>query len=202
MQNSLKTSKIKQHDCIVAFSGGVESTALLHHVVKRGQTPLVIHVDVVSHWHHQVEAVDIISSKLDVDTRYIEFHNEHPLSDKQKMLSHYWDLGINPPFFFTWSNIMQIVNINNPHIHNIYYGFNTGIDKHTDWVDDHFRSIERVLGALNIPTQFSAPLGHMTKREQWDTIPRDLKHHVHSCSHRSKKQCGVCIKCLELNEII
>lgn len=202
MQNSLKTSKIKKHDCIVAFSGGVESTALLHHVVQRGQTPLVIHVDVVSHWQHQVEAVDIISSKLDVDTRYIEFHNEHPLSDKQKMLSHYWDLGMNPPFFFTWSNIMQIVNINNPHIHNIYYGFNNGIDKHTDWVDDHFRSIERVLEALNIPTQFSAPLGHMTKKEQWDTIPRDLKHHVHSCSHRSKKQCGVCIKCLEFNDII
>ena len=201
MQNSLKTSKIKKHDCIVAFSGGVESTALLHHVVKRGQTPLVIHVDVVSHWQHQVEAVDIISSKLDVDTRYIEVsptNTPFQINKRCYLITGIWHQS---PILFTWSNIMQIVNINNPHIHNIYYGFNNGIDKHTDWVDDHFRSIERVLEALNIPTQFSAPLGHMTKKEQWDTI-RDLKHHVHSCSHRSKKQCGVCIKCLEFNEII
>ena len=200
MQNPLETLKMKQHDCIVAFSGGVESNALLHHVVQQGMKPLAIHVDVVSHWQWQTEAVDIISSKLDVDTRYIEFHNEHPLSNRLKMLGHYFDLGINPPFFFTWCNIMQIVNINNPHIHKIYYGFNNGIDKHTDWVDDHFRSIERVLGALNIPTKISAPLGHMTKREQWNTIPDDLKSHVHSCSHPTRKKCGVCIKCIEMKE--
>ena len=185
------------HDCIVAFSGGVESTALLCHVVEQGMKPLAIHVDVVSHWQQQVEAVDIISSKLDVDTRYIEFHNEHPLTDKQKLLDHYYDLGIHPPFFFTWCNIMQMVNINNPHIHKIYYGFNNGIDKHTDWVDDHFRSIERVLGALNIPTKISSPLGHMTKKEQWDSIPKHLQKHVHSCVHSSKRACGKCSKCTE-----
>ena len=192
------TSNISvNHDCIVAFSGGVESTALLCHVVEQGMKPLAIHVDVVSHWQQQVEAVDIISSKLDVDTRYIEFHNEHPLTDKQKLLDHYYDLGMNPPFFFTWCNIMQIVNINNPHIHKIYYGFNNGIDKHTDWVDDHFRSIERVLGALNIPTKISSPLGHMTKKEQWDSIPKHLQKHVHSCVHSSKRACGKCSKCTE-----
>ena len=196
------TSNISvNHDCIVAFSGGVESTALLCHVVKQGMNPLVIHVEVGMGWRQQSECADLIASNLDVDLRYIEYVNEHPLTDKQKLLDHYFDLGIHPPFFFTWCNIMQMVNVNNPHIHKIYFGFNASNDKQMPYAEEHQRSIERVLNLINIPTKMSAPLGHMTKKEQWDSIPKHLQKYVHSCVHSSKRACGKCSKCTEFLHI-
>ena len=211
-KSTVSTSQKTDHDCIIPLSGGTESTALVYDCVKRGIKPLCFHVELGSHWQQQVQAAENIAAALDVDLRIIEYFNPDPCANRQKTKEHYeslWGAGV-PPMFFTWTNIAQLVNLSNPHIHRIYYGYNAGIhsaddglgDKHTDWVDDHFRSIERVLGKLNIPTKMSAPLGHMSKLDQWNSIPEDIQMLVHTCVHPALNHCGECGKCREFDYML
>ena len=196
--------KTKKYDCIIPFSGGVESTALVYDCVSRGLNPLCFHVETGTYWQQQVEAVTTMANLLNVDLQIIEYFNSDPCVDREVTSEHYNKLwgGASPPMFFTWTNIAQLVNLSNPQIHKIYYGFNADSDKHTDWVDGHFRSIERVLGQLNIPTVMSAPLAHMSKGAQWAAIPEELQQHVHTCVHPTDRHCGRCIKCQEFNMLI
>jgi len=204
----MKTS----YDCIIPLSGGTESTAALYHCIQQGFKPLCFHVELGAHWQQQLQAAQNIAEALDVDLRIIEYFNPDPCCDRQQTVDHWnklWGQSA-PPMFFIWTNIAQLVNLNNPQIRNIYYGYNGGIitagdelgDKHTDWVDDHFRSIERVLGRLGIHTTMSAPLAHMSKLEQWNTLPEHIQQLVHTCVHPSLDHCGSCIKCREFDYMI
>ena len=206
------TSAKTKYDCIIPWSGGTESTALVYDCVQRGLKPLCFHVETGIHWQQQVDAVTEMAEILDVDLRFIEYFNTDPCVDRAETGKHWESLwGANcPPMFFIWTNIAQLVNLSNPQIHRIYYGFNGGVrtsddglgDKHTEWVDDHFRSIERNLARLNIPTKMSAPLGHMSKLEQWESIPEDLQRLVHTCVHPAQRNCGQCTKCREFDYML
>ena len=59
--------------------------------------------------------------------------------------------------------------------------------------------IDRMMAAwdvLNPTVPFLHPLDHLSKRQQWDLIPQEIRPLVSSCVlHR---MCGVCKKCLEL----
>lgn len=201
-----------KHDCIIPWSGGTESTAVVYDCVKRGLKPLCFHVELGIHWQQQVDAVTEMAKILDVELRFIEYFNSDPYVDREETTKHWMDMwGANcPPMFHIWTNIAQLVNLCNPHIHKIYYGYNGGVrsrddglgDKHTEWVEDHFRSIERNLAHLNIPTEMSAPLGHMSKLEQWQSIPEDLQKLVHTCVDASHRHCGQCTKCREFDYML
>ena len=206
------TSQKTSYDCIIPLSGGTESTALVYDCVKRGIKPLCFHVEMGNHWQQQVQAAQDIAELLKVDLRIIEFFNENPCVDRPKTGEHYRSLWGNtaPPMFFTWTNIAQLVNLHNPQIHRIYYGFNAGIheandglgDCHTDWVDEHFRSIENVLAKLNIPTKMSAPLGNMSKLDQWNSLPEEIQKLVHTCVDSVQSHCGKCTKCREFEYML
>ena len=42
---------------------------------------------------------------------------------------------------------------------------------------------------------FLHPLDHLSKRQQWELIPPEVRHLVSSCMHH--QMCGTCAKCLE-----
>lgn len=206
------TSQKTSYDCIIPLSGGTESTALVYDCVKRGIKPLCFHVEMGTHWQQQVQAAQNIAELLKLDLRIIEYFNSNPCVDRGVTGDHYeklWNARC-PPMFFTWTNIAQLVNLHNPQIRRIYYGYNGGIhntddglgDKHTDWVDEHFRSIESVLAKLNIHTKMSAPLGHMSKLDQWNSMPEELQKLVHTCVHPSLRHCGNCTKCREFEYML
>ena len=206
------TSQKTDYDCIIPLSGGTESTAVLYDCLKRGLNPLCFHVELGTHWQQQLQGAENITQALGVELRIVEYFNAEPYSNKQAMADHWnalWGASV-PPMFFIWTNIAQLVNLSNPHIRKIYYGYNGGIhtaddglgDKHTDWVDDHFRSIERVLGKLEIHTTMSAPLAHMAKLEQWNSLPEHIQKLVHTCVHPAHDHCGDCTKCREFDYML
>lgn len=206
------TSQKTEYDCIIPLSGGTESTALLYDCVSRGIKPLCFHVEMGAHWQQQVQAAQNIAQALDVDLNIIEYFDPNPCVDRSVTGAHYNKLwgSTAPPMFFTWTNIAQLVNLHNPQIHRIYYGYNGGIrsaddglgDSHTDWVDEHFRSIESVLAKLDIPTKMSAPLAHMSKLEQWNSLPEYIQKLVHTCVHTTQSHCGKCSKCREFDYML
>lgn len=50
----------------------------------------------------------------------------------------------------------------------------------------------------NVP--FNHPLDHLTKLEQWNLIPNEIKQYVSSCS--TGLRCGNCYKCKEFLELV
>ena len=198
-----------KYDCIIPWSGGVESTALVCDCLRRGLNPYCFHLTVNDNWIKQVEAVKKMSEILGVDVTIVEYKNSDTYLDKAKTSEHYGKMWhhATPPMFFYWTNVAQIIQLNNPQINRIYYGYNGGIisrddgmgDSHSDWVDKHFRHIEDVCGMLGIETKMSAPLGKMAKVEQWEMIFDSVKEHVHTCAHPTEKSCGACMKCKEIS---
>lgn len=212
VKSTASTSQKTKFDCIIPLSGGTESTALVYDCVQRGLNPLCFHVELGQHWQEQVQAAQNIADELNVELRIVEHFNPNPCVDRQATRDHYnelWGASV-PPMFFTWTNIAQLMNLHNPQIHRIYYGYNAGVrsdsdglgDKHTDWVDEHFRSIESVLAKLNIPTKMSAPLGHLSKADQWNSLPEHIQKLVHTCVHPYKRHCGDCTKCREFDYML
>lgn len=196
------------YDCIIPWSGGVESTALVCDCLRRGMKPYCFHLTMNGKWIKQIEAVKKMSEILGVKLSIVDYKNPEPFLDGNKTKEHYgklWDHAM-PPMFFYWTNVAHIIQLNNPQIDRIYYGYNAGIisrddgrgDKHTDWVDKHFRHIEDVCGMLGIETKMSAPLGKMSKVEQWELIFDSVKDYVHTCVSEAQKECGVCLKCKEM----
>lgn len=58
--------------------------------------------------------------------------------------------------------------------------------------------IEKMMAAwavLHPTVPFLHPMDHMTKRQQWDAIPKEVRPLVSSCVHH--RMCGVCKKCME-----
>ena len=196
------------YDCIIPWSGGVESTALVSDCVRRGLKPYCFHLVMNGHWVKQIEAVKKMSEMLNVKVDIVHYNNTTRSLDNQVTKDHYVQLwqGGSPPMFFFWTNIAHMIQIDNPQINRIYYGYNGGVidredgmgDKHTDWVDKHFRHIEDVCAMLGIHTKMSAPLGHMSKLEQWQIIPEHIQEHVHTCVHPTERHCGKCMKCKEM----
>ena len=200
------------YNCIIPWSGGVESTALVYDCLQRGLNPYCFHLTVNGHWKRQVEAVRTLANLLDVRVDVIEYNNPRRILNRQATTDHYsqfWQGG-TPPMFFIWTNMAHLIQVDNPQIPRIYYGYNGGIidrndeqgDKHTEWVDDHFRHIERNCAMLGIQTKMSAPLGHMSKLEQWELLPEQVQEHVHTCVHPTDRSCGKCVKCNEMEYML
>ena len=58
--------------------------------------------------------------------------------------------------------------------------------------------IEKMMAAwavLHPTVPFLHPMDHMTKRQQWEAIPKEVRSLVSSCVHH--RMCGVCKKCME-----
>lgn len=68
MYEKIKTEeKNKEFDCIIGLSGGVDSSYLAYHAVKKGLRPLVVHVDCGWNSEQAVKNIENIVKKLDIE---------------------------------------------------------------------------------------------------------------------------------------
>lgn len=202
---------MKSKDCILAWSGGVESTAVLIDCLNKGLNPLCFQLTIDGHWKGQIDSVKKMSKILNIDdVVFIEHNNIQTISDIKLTKSHYKDSAGFVPLFIHWSTAAFILQMYNPHIKQILYGFNNGLitendglgDKYSSPVSRHFTHIEKLCSDFGIKTRMYSPLGHLSKTEQWGVIPNELKSHIHVCMRQSPIPCGECIKCEEYRRVI
>lgn len=197
---------MKNKDSILAWSGGVESTAVLIDCLEKGMNPLCFQLTINGNWKGQIDAVNKMTNILGIDdVVFIEHNNIQTISNLDLTKSHYKNAGGFVPLFIHWSTAAHILQMYNPHIKRILYGFNKGLiseddgmgDNYTDSVSRHFSHIEKSCSDFGIETKMYSPLGHLTKLEQWKIIPKELRPHVHVCMRQTPNPCGNCIKCQE-----
>jgi 7-cyano-7-deazaguanine synthase in queuosine biosynthesis len=90
------------------------------------------------------------------------------------------------------SFFLGMLTVYNPQIKNLYYGLN---DQDTTAVNPQMRNtLETFIKIMTGDDRFQTPLSHLTKAQQWEIIPDDVKPLVLTCF---SGVCGTCFKCNE-----
>lgn len=194
-----------ENDCIVAWSGGVESTALLYQLLLEKRNPLVIHIEIfnndVKANMFETLAVERMESLLDVEVNYVEYKSIITQPNKSKEFWKHRKYGGGYPTLPIWSTITFLTQINHPWCTDIYIGKNSKDGNGEQW-ELARRYVEEQGKLFGFESRMSAPLEQLDKREQWLTIPREIRPFVRTCLKPTAKECGVCSKCREKEEIL
>jgi 7-cyano-7-deazaguanine synthase in queuosine biosynthesis len=90
------------------------------------------------------------------------------------------------------SFFLGMLTVYNPQIKNLYYGLN---NEDTTAVNPQMRGrMETFMGVMTGDNRLQTPLSHLTKAQQWEIIPDDVKPLVLTCF---SGVCGTCFKCKE-----
>jgi len=201
-----------EYDCIIPWSGGVESTAVVNWALKNKKTPLAIHNKLnTAEW----DSVQTMSNIFNIKVFKIEETFDlipDPLNrdfySKKFNYNSRWS-----PVIHRWVYWTAITNLLNPTIKYLYYGHSgAGAVRYGDGLGDQmhdgaisiFQSFENYLNVYGVESKFIAPLDHMTKREQWLSLPEEIKSEIFTCQKehtiQHKKNCKSyeCNKCHEL----
>lgn len=170
---------MKPFDCIIPWSGGVESTALVWWAKENGHVPLTYHV--TSRWDGRREeektAVKEMANILNVQVQYLSNHADGHMrwNDTKSYLE------IKNFSFWMWWGVLMAGQ--NPDIKNVWYGNNCGLYEVGDGLgdgDESFAFVSTVRGCrelargLNINFDIYCPY-KASKIEQWNWLPSNIR---------------------------
>ena len=180
------------YDCIVPWSGGVESTALVWWAKEQGHVPLTYHV--TSRWDRRREvekhAVKEMSKIWDVPVLFVSNHSDHDL----RVTNRHAYLEIKNFSFWMWWGVL--VAGMNPDIEHVWYGNNCGLyevgDNRGDGDDSPaftstVRGCREMARGLNIDFDIYCPY-KASKYEQWNWLPDNIKKLVTSSDKNIKNE--------------
>lgn len=167
---------------LILFSGGVESTALLTKVSSEDlivtiKPPYVNSLETYSQHGNQ------ILKYYGLDRRYVSLD-----IPSKSVFVHQLKYFI-PIAAIIWQTIP---------FKEIWIGRN--VEDKTAQVLELVDNLQLALNYFAPGVLINHPLDYLTKQEQWDIIPKELKPLVVSCIY--KNNCGRCFKCKEKNLLI
>lgn len=200
-----------KYDSIVAFSGGVESTALVYWLKSLNKNPYCFHVKANP---GEVNTIQQKAALLETDvTTVIVDYNppEKLLFNRHESREHYtkhFNKNGFPPMQQNWATIAFQIAITNVMSH-IYFGHNGGklTPENTNGDNLHLFGEKQYEGYINSAAQigidmtFTAPLMHLSKQEQYQMLPDKIKKLIYVCEKGEDKHCMRCKKCNELKAI-
>lgn len=196
---------ISNHDCIVAWSGGVESTALVHQLVLEKRNPLIIHLEIYNNDIQantfETYAVERMSDMLGVEVSFIECKSSIPDVKKTAEFWKHRKFGGGYPVLPLWTSMAFMTQIVNPWCKDIYIGKNSSDGNADTWevAQNYCKQQGKLFG---FESEMSAPLEHLSKKEQWLMIPKEVRPHIRTCTSKNSKACGKCSKCKEKEKLI
>ena len=182
---------------VVAFSGGVESTATMAWAVARGEKVVAFNF-ALSLPEPPYGPVELWLATQRINARLIAEKMGVPMMEIDLQMTNLGTIRNEEPTykysFQRWyiSFFMGLLTVYNPHLKDLYYGLNS-----TDSSAVHAdlrAALEQMIVLMAGENKMRTPLMHMTKAEQWALIPDDVKPLVLTCSNNG---CGGCFKCDE-----
>lgn len=181
----------------LAFSGGVESTALMAWLKSKGEKFVAFNL-MISLPNPPFGPVEIWLAKQRVNAQIIAKKMEVPLIELDIQMTNLGTVRPEPPtgeysfqrWYISW--YFGMLATYNPGIKNMYYGVNS---EDTSARDPAMRKrVADMILLMSGEDRLRTPLIHMSKAEQWALIPDDVKPLVLTCY---KNVCGGCFKCQE-----
>jgi 7-cyano-7-deazaguanine synthase in queuosine biosynthesis len=177
----------------LAFSGGVESTALMAHLKSTGEKFVAFNL-AISLPRPPYGPIEVWMAKQRINAKQIAEKLGVPLMEVDMQMTNLNTVRREPPAFhrgtiqrwyIRW--YLALLTVYNPEIKNLYYGFH---NKDSGASAD----VEAMLSLMAGNSKFKSPLAHLSKKEQWDLIPKDVQPLVLTCHNGV---CGECFKCQE-----
>lgn len=182
---------------VIAFSGGVESTALMAWVAERKEKVVAFNF-AISLADPPYGPIEVWLATQRINARKIAQEFNIPLMEIDLQLTNMGTIREEKPdykySFQRWyiSFFFGMLTVYNPHIKNLYYGLNS---TDTTAIDPSVRAtMEQFISMMSGEQKLCTPLVNMTKAEQWKIIPDHVKPLVLTCFN---KVCGTCFKCQE-----
>lgn len=169
---------------LILFSGGVESTALL---TLANKDDLIVLID-----------SDYYPDRT-FNPRYKEILNYFSFDVKVLQFNYNFSLRRNRPrqqagFYL---HLADIIIQDEPGIFEVWYGLHR--DEPPDRVKEAFRMVNENWKLTHPFNPLVYPLKHLSKQEQWNLLPEDIKPLINNCIYNTN--CGNCRKCLELSAL-
>ena len=171
---------------LILFSGGVESTALLSLatpndilVTIRDESPNGIPLT------YEPEAVRTISEHYGFKVNYCSVKLPYD-EGKPKFVYQLW----------LFHSIVSLWLAKDNSVKEVWYGLNK--EEYSKVYKD-FQNIKDSWPILHPSVELKHPLVHLSKEEQWNLIPGDVKPMVRNCLFNFN--CRQCKKCLELKKL-
>jgi 7-cyano-7-deazaguanine synthase in queuosine biosynthesis len=193
----LATVPIDTYTGVLAFSGGVESVALMAWAKARGEKIVAFNIAIstpeapygpMAEWFAtQREVCRVIAAKFEVPLIEVDMQmtNLNTITaDRPK------DGYVPQLWYIAW--YLGLLTVYNPSITNLYYGVNSSDRSATPGA--HRDRLEAMITLMAESNKLSTPLQHLSKYEQWNLIPTDVQPLVVTCFNNV---CGVCSKCKE-----
>lgn len=181
----------------LAFSGGVESTALMSWIKARGEKFVAFNLALALP-EPPYGPVEVWLVKQRINARQIAEKMGVPLIELDIQMTNMGTVRPEKPnykysfqrWYISW--YLGMLTVYNPGIKNLYYGLN---NEDTSAVNPEMRA--RIVAMIELMAgedRLRTPLMHMSKAEQWDLIPKDVQPLVLTCYNHV---CGHCFKCQE-----
>lgn len=197
---------------LVAFSAGVESTALLHHMVQTHGASNVKALHVTSRENpDRPIGIDKLYRAEKFYTAAIAQHYGVSLTVVERDLI---ENATSIPRFgpHLWSQEALAMCL----IERDYTEFASGLHAgeqpagHALLIQEYFL---KIMEHEQLTVQRTRPLSHLTKKQQWDMIPAEVKPLVWYCANYNTRntsggvtsgfvRCGLCAKCLEFDTLV
>lgn len=181
----------------LAFSGGVESTALMAWLKAKGEKFVAFNL-MVSLPNPPFGPIEVWLAKQRVNAKIIAEKMDVPLIELDIQMTNLGTVRPEPPtgaysfqrWYISW--YFGMLATYNPGIKNMYYGVN---NKDTSARDPEMRKrVADMILLMSGEDRLRTPLIHMSKAEQWALIPDDIQPLVLTCYNNV---CGECFKCQE-----
>jgi 7-cyano-7-deazaguanine synthase in queuosine biosynthesis len=181
----------------LAFSGGVESTALMAYLKSKGEKFVAFNL-AISLPDPPYGPIEVWLATQRINAKQIAEKMGVPLIELDMQMTNLNTVrpeepGYKYPFqrwYISW--YLGLLTVYNPGIVNLYYGLNkddTSATNQSMW--DKFDEMIKVMSSV---AKLRSPLKHKSKAELWDMIPADVQPLVLTCYNGV---CGSCSKCQE-----
>lgn len=202
---------LRNYSIIVPFSGGVESTALVYDLKTNGYDPYCFHVKTNP---GEVNTIQQKAKLLEVDVVTVQsvYNPDNGfLFNREASAEHYkntFNYDGYPPLQQQWATIAFNLAIINA-VEFVYFGHNGGRLTPNDTAGDSFHEFGEMqyegyinsAATVDLSLKFQAPLAHLSKQEQYQMLPTEIKKLIYVCSTGHKTHCMKCKKCKELKAI-
>lgn len=212
-KNTLKTFNIdNDSNILLMFSGGLDSTAALWSLLQNTENRIHLHHLYLLNKENRAEAeqrsVKNIISYIEKSytIKYSESYHEYPHFSYVSMLNN--NLVLNQNFMFDsdiYNFIAGTICASLPNIEKVAIG-RTKSDYSVDVEKRAIRGNKLLeLFAPNVEKIY--PLEHLTKKEIYDILPKEIRNMTWSCrtpiylNKNTFQECGKCKTCLELKQI-
>lgn len=171
---------------LIMLSGGVESTALLHYAKECNYEVECVHVI----WNNKTQREANHAARIadyygvpysELNMKSGEFQGKYHNVARRDSL--WWGCGL-----LTYAPIGGY--------NEVWYG------AHCDEISPVAlgpAGVTLLLRSVNCDTDVKCPMFHMSKVDQWNTLPQEVKKLLVTCNNPGKdgKPCGICEKCIE-----